>query len=96
MSVAAGPVGRDAGAATDVAMNSQILSYSRSKGLFAGASLEGAVVETDNDDMEDIYGENATARDVLFGSVKAPPELTAFAKTLQSYAPAPVSTSGTR
>ncbi len=96
MSVAAGPVGRDAGAATDVAMNSQILSYSRSKGLFAGASLEGAVVETDNDDMEDVYGENATARDVLFGSVKAPPQVTGLAKALQSYAPAPVSTSGTR
>ena len=46
VSVAAGPIGREAGAATDLKLNAQILSYSRSKGLFAGAALEGAVIET--------------------------------------------------
>jgi len=96
LSVAAGPVGREAGAATDLKLNAQILSYSRSKGLFAGAALEGAVIETANDDMEDVYGPNATAREVLFGAAKAPAEVTAFAKTLESYAPAAVSTSGTK
>jgi lipid-binding SYLF domain-containing protein len=96
MSVAAGPIGREAGASTDAAMNAQILSYSRSKGLFAGVALEGAVIETANDDMEDVYGPNATAREVLFGNVKAPAEVTAFAKTLQTYAPATASTSGTK
>jgi lipid-binding SYLF domain-containing protein len=96
ISVAAGPVGREAGADTDVKFNSQILSYSRSKGLFAGAALEGAVIETSNGDMEDVYGPNVTAREVLFGGVKAPEEVTAFGKTLQGYAPAAVSTSGTK
>jgi len=96
LSVAAGPVGREAEAATDARFKAQILSYSRSQGLFAGAAVEGAVIETDNDDMEEVYGPNATAREVLFGAVKAPAEVTAFAKTLQTYAPATVSTSGTK
>ncbi len=97
ISVAAGPIGREAGAATDLKLNSQILSYSRSKGLFAGAALEGAVIETANDDMRDVYGPNVTARDVLFGgTVKTPMEVTAFAKTIQSYSSGAVSTSGTK
>ena len=88
VSAAAGPIGREAGAATDLKLNAQILSYSRSKGLFAGAALEGAVIETANDDMRDVYGPNATARSVLFdGTVTAPAQLTAFAKTLESYSP---------
>src|SRR5918997_1671205 len=86
ISVAAGPIGREAGAATDLKLNAQILTYSRSKGLFAGAALEGAVIETANNDMRDVYGPNVTARDVLFGgNVKTPLEVTAFAKTIQSY-----------
>jgi len=97
ISVAAGPIGREAGAATDLKLNSQILSYSRSKGLFAGASLEGAVIETANNDMRDVYGPNVTARDVLFGgTVKTPVEVTAFAKTIQGYSSGGVSTSGTK
>ena len=94
VSVAAGPIGREAGAATDLKLTSQILSYSRSKGLFAGMALEGAVIETANKDMADVYGPNATAREVLFGSVKAPDEVTAFAKTVEGHTPAAVSTSG--
>ena len=66
VSVAAGPIGREAGAATDLKLTSQILSYSRSKGLFAGAALEGAVIETADKDMRDVYGANVTAREVLF------------------------------
>jgi lipid-binding SYLF domain-containing protein len=86
VSVAAGPIGREAGAATDLKLNAQILSYSRSKGLFAGAALEGAVVETANNDMRDVYGPNATSKSVLFdGTVKAPMEVTAFAKTIESF-----------
>ena len=97
ISVAAGPIGREAGAATDLKLNSQILTYSRSKGLFAGASLEGAVIETASNDMRDVYGPNVTARDVLFGdTVKTPLEVTAFAKTIQSYSSGAVSTSGTK
>lgn len=94
LSAAAGPVGREAGAATDLKLNAQILTYSRSKGLFAGAALEGAVVETANNDMRDVYGPNVTSREVLFGGTKPPQEVTAFAKTVESYTPAVVSTSG--
>jgi lipid-binding SYLF domain-containing protein len=91
VSVAAGPIGREAGAATDLKLNAQILSYSRSKGLFAGAALEGAVVETAEGDMRDVYGPNATAKAVLFdGTVKVPLEVTAFAKAIEGY----TSTSG--
>ena len=85
VSVAAGPIGREAEAATDLKLNAQILSYSRSKGLFAGAALEGAVIETAGNDMKDVYGENATAKSVLFGDAKTPQELTAFAKTIEGY-----------
>ena len=88
VSVAAGPIGREAGADTDLKLNAQILSYSRSKGLFAGAALEGAVIETANGDMRDIYGPNATAKSVLFdGTVKAPQEVTAFSKTIEGVTP---------
>ena len=97
VSVAAGPIGREAGAATDLKLNAQILTYSRSKGLFAGASLEGAVIETARGDMRDVYGANATAREVLFGTgVKAPEEVTALAKTIQGFTKGAVSTSGTK
>jgi SH3 domain-containing YSC84-like protein 1 len=64
-SVAAGPVGRQTGAATDLKLNAQILSYSRSKGLFAGLELKGVVIMPDKDDMRDVYGEGVTAKEVL-------------------------------
>ena len=85
VSVAAGPIGREAEAATDLKLNAQILSYSRSKGLFAGAALEGAVIETAGNDMKDVYGPNATAKSVLYGNAPAPQELTAFTKTIENY-----------
>jgi lipid-binding SYLF domain-containing protein len=93
VSVAAGPIGREAGADTDLKMTAQILSYSRSKGLFAGVALEGAVIETADSDMKDVYGPNVKSREVLFGAVPAPQEVTAFGKTLDSYTPPAVSTS---
>ena len=55
-SVAAGPVGREASASTDASLNAEILSYSRSKGLFAGLELKGVVISQDKDDMRDAYG----------------------------------------
>jgi lipid-binding SYLF domain-containing protein len=65
LSVAAGPVGRQAGASTDAKLDAQILSYSRSKGLFAGVALKGAVIQPHESDMRDAYGAGITARDVL-------------------------------
>jgi lipid-binding SYLF domain-containing protein len=64
-SVAAGPVGRQAGASTDLKLDAQILSYSRSKGLFVGLGLKGVVIKPDKDDMRDVYGEGVTAKEVL-------------------------------
>lgn len=85
-SVAAGPVGREAGASTDVALNAQILSYSRSKGLFAGLELKGVVVDVDKDDMRDAYGENVMAKEILQEKkINAPASIRAFPDTLAKY-----------
>ncbi len=85
-SVAAGPVGRQAGASTDLKMNAQILSYSRSKGLFAGLELKGVVIKPDKDDMRDVYGEGVTAKEVLQeNKVTAPASIRAFPNTLGRY-----------
>jgi lipid-binding SYLF domain-containing protein len=84
-SVAAGPVGRQAGASTDLKLNSQILSYSRSKGLFAGVALNGAVIEPASDDMRDAYGAGVTAKEVLNSSNIGPAAVRAFPDTLGRY-----------
>jgi lipid-binding SYLF domain-containing protein len=68
-SVAAGPVGRAANAATDAKMNAEMLSYSRSHGLFAGVDLSGGVLEPDKEALADAYGSNVRARDVVTGAV---------------------------
>ena len=77
-SVAAGPVGRHASAGTDWKMNTQVLTYSRSKGVFAGLTLEGAVVEQDNDSTGAIYGKNMKFRNILSGKVATPKSADAF------------------
>jgi lipid-binding SYLF domain-containing protein len=85
-SVAAGPVGRQAGASTDLKLNAQILSYSRSKGFFAGFELKGVVIKPDTDDMRDVYGEGVTAREVLKDStVTVPVAIRAFPNVLGRY-----------
>ena len=76
-SIAAGPVGRDARAATDVQLKAEILSYSRTQGLFAGINLSGGVVRPDVDDNTDLYGKDVAARDVVMSSKIAPPAVTA-------------------
>ena len=85
-SVAAGPVGRTTSATTDIKMDAQILSYSRSKGLFAGVSLKGSVISPEKSDMKGTYGEGVTAQTVLAASNdRAPMEVRTFAKTLTEY-----------
>src|SRR6266851_4587114 len=64
-SVAAGPVGRDARAATDAQLNTDIVSYSRTQGLFAGINLSGGIIRPDVDDSHDLYGRDRSVRDVL-------------------------------
>jgi lipid-binding SYLF domain-containing protein len=85
-SVAAGPVGRQAGASTDLKLTAKILSYSRSKGLFAGLELKGVVIKPDTDDMRNVYGAGVTAKDVLKDNkVTAPATVRAFPVALGSY-----------
>jgi SH3 domain-containing YSC84-like protein 1 len=84
-SVAAGPVGRDARAATDAQLKAEILSYSRTQGLFAGVNVTGGVIRTDPDDTQDLYGKPVTPRDVLMGgSIGAPPAARPFLEALGS------------
>ncbi|HXU21935.1 MAG TPA: lipid-binding SYLF domain-containing protein [Verrucomicrobiae bacterium] len=66
-SVAAGPVGRDAAANTDAHMRAEVLSYSRSRGLFAGISLEGSTLRPDDDATAGVYGRKLTAREIVLG-----------------------------
>jgi lipid-binding SYLF domain-containing protein len=86
-SVAAGPVGRQAGASTDAKLTAEILSYSRSKGAFAGLELKGVVIKPDKDDMKDVYGSGVTAKDVLVADskVKGPEAVLVFPNTLGRY-----------
>jgi SH3 domain-containing YSC84-like protein 1 len=81
-SVAAGPVGRHASAGTDWKMNTEMLTYSRSKGVFAGLTLEGAVVEQDNDSTHAIYGKHMMFRNILSGKATTPPSADAFLKAV--------------
>ncbi|MFI5092173.1 MAG: lipid-binding SYLF domain-containing protein [Candidatus Acidiferrales bacterium] len=73
-SIAAGPVGRDAAANTDAYMRAEILSYSRSRGLFAGISLEGSTLRPDDDATADVYGRKLTAREIVIGGKVGIPE----------------------
>lgn len=81
-SVAAGPVGRHASAGTDWKMNTEMLTYSRSKGVFAGLTLEGAVVEQDNDSTTAIYGKHMDFRTILSGRAPTPTSADAFMKAV--------------
>ena len=69
---AAGPKGRSATAATDASLRAEMLSYSRSRGLFAGVSLEGSTLRPDNDANTLVYGSRLSARDIVKGSVAVP------------------------
>ena len=83
--VAAGPVGRSAQAQTDVQMRAEILSYSRSRGVFAGVSLEGATLRPDNKDNKAIYGKEVTPKDILAGKVAAPASTNVLSAALMKY-----------
>ena len=71
-SAAAGPKGRTAGASTDIVMNAEMLTYSRARGLFAGVSLEGSTLRSDNDANTLVYGQDLSARDNVKGGVDVP------------------------
>jgi len=87
-SIAAGPVGRDAAANTDAYMRAEILSYSRSRGLFAGISLEGSTLRPDDDATADVYGRKLTAREIVIGGrVGIPASGRHLVGVLQKYSP---------
>jgi lipid-binding SYLF domain-containing protein len=70
--VAAGPIGRDASAQTDAELHAEMLSYSRSRGIFAGLALEGATLRPDKDSDRDLYGRDITNKEILTGDIKTP------------------------
>jgi|SRR5579871_5513776 len=81
-SVAAGPIGRDASARTDAEMQTEMLSYSRSHGLFAGISLAGATLRSDEETNRELYGHDATNREILTGDFKTPAVARRFERAL--------------
>ena len=84
-SVAAGPVGRSAAAGTDLKLNAEILSYSRSKGIFAGVSLDGAVVQADKSGDQAQYGANVTTQEILDGQIQVPSSARRLIHELRAY-----------
>jgi len=85
-SVAAGPVGRHAEGNTDWKMRAEVLTYSRARGVFAGVSLNGAVVRQDKDSTREFYGHMVTPRAALTGEVEAPAGANPFLSTLAKWA----------
>jgi lipid-binding SYLF domain-containing protein len=84
---AAGPVGRDVSAQTDVTMKAEMLSYSRSRGLFAGISLEGATLRPDDDTNKELYARETTNREILTGDLKTPAVAKKFEHALNRESP---------
>jgi lipid-binding SYLF domain-containing protein len=88
MAAAAGPKGRDASANTDVTLRAEILSYSRSRGLFAGISLEGSTLRPDNNANEKLYGKKVSAEEIVRqGVVHAPPAAQKMVSVLDKKSP---------
>jgi lipid-binding SYLF domain-containing protein len=86
--VSAGPVGRNTHVATDALLKSQIVSYSRSRGLFAGLELKGAVIMQDKDANKDVYVQQLSAREILVdGKARTPSTIRVFPQSLRKYSP---------
>jgi lipid-binding SYLF domain-containing protein len=83
--VAAGPVGRQAAADTDARLNAEILSYSRSKGVFAGVSVDGAVVQADRSGDQAMYGSKVTRQEILHGETAVPEAAQSLLGELANY-----------
>lgn len=85
VSVAAGPVGREATASTDLKLTAEILSYSRTRGIFAGASLDGTVVQADKSGDRAMYGPDVTRHRILDGNIPVPEPASLLVRELQNY-----------
>jgi lipid-binding SYLF domain-containing protein len=84
-SAAAGPIGRDAGADTDIKMKAEMLTYSRARGLFAGIDLSGAVISQDKDETRVLYGKFYPFADILHGKVQPPASSEPFLAAVRKY-----------
>jgi lipid-binding SYLF domain-containing protein len=90
--VSAGPVGRNTHVSTDVLLKSQIVSYSRSRGLFAGLELKGAVISQDKGANKDIYGQEISAREIIVdGKARTPSTIRVFPAALRKFSPRGIS-----
>lgn len=83
-SAAAGPVGRESSAMTDAALHAEILTYSRSRGIFGGVDLSGATVTEDKESNRDLYGREISNKEILNGNPSSPPEAQTFIHTLEA------------
>jgi len=84
-SAAAGPVGRDAQASTDIIMRAEMLTWSRSRGIFAGIDLNGATVSQNASDTDELYGEHHRFDNILSGEVPPPPRVERFLHAIREY-----------
>ena len=83
--VAAGPLGRQASAQTDATMHAEMLAWSRSRGVFAGVSLQGSTLRSDGGENKELYGKELSARDIVRGSIATPAAAREFMNTLAKY-----------
>jgi lipid-binding SYLF domain-containing protein len=90
ISAAAGPVGRSASAGTDIELHAEILTYSRSRGAFAGISLGGAVVQSDDTGNEALYGKGIGREDILDGKVEIPADAMVLVQAVSKATRTPV------
>ncbi len=86
-SIAAGPVGRSATAQTDALLTAEMLSYSRSRGIFAGIALKGSTLRTDRDVDTELYGAGVTNKQIVEGKVAGPPIVQPLVSELDKYSP---------
>jgi SH3 domain-containing YSC84-like protein 1 len=84
-SAAAGPVGRDTAANTDIKMRAEVLTYSRARGVFAGIDLSGAAITQDNDETRLLYGKTTSFEDILKGRVAPPRDSKLFLAAVRKY-----------
>ncbi len=84
----AGPLGRNTHVSTDILLKSQIVSYSRSRGLFAGLELKGAVIMQDNEANKEVYDQEISAKEIIVdGKVRTPPTIAVFPQALRKFSP---------
>ena len=83
--VAAGPVGREASAQTDITMRAEMLAWSRSRGVYAGIALQGSTIRQDTGENKELYGREIANKEVVSGKVTVPPAATDFIKALSKY-----------